>query len=109
MDKALAEKSAKLAGRRMSASDLLAAVDTLARESGLNADSTTPRSDHSGGLTLLRAKVSLRAPSLQKLMDFDDRLRLRGDGLVVERVTIDARDNGELSAVYELLSCQPSE
>ena len=56
--KALAEKSAKLAGRRMSASDLLAAVDTLARESGLNADSTTPRSDHSGGLTfhLLRAK-----------------------------------------------------
>lgn len=110
IDAALAGRSAKLAGKRFSATDFLAAVDTLARESGLNADASTPRSTRTGGLTVHRLRLSLRAPSLQKLMEFDDRLRLRGDGVSVERVTIESRSNtGELGAVYELAACQTGE
>lgn len=110
IDAALAAKFARLAGKRLSASDLLAAVDTISRESGLNADASTPRTERSGGLTVLRLKVNLRAPTARKLMDFDDRLRLKGDGLLIERVNIDARsDSGELAATYEIATCQPSE
>lgn len=109
-DAALKAKADKLKGRRISANEFFAAVDALARESGLNADAATPRTERSGGLTIHRMKVTLRAPSLRKLMDFDDRLRLKGDGYVVERVTIDARaSSGELAAAYELATCQPSE
>lgn len=110
IDAALAGRSAKLAGKRFSANDFLAAVDTLARESGLNADASTPRSTPTGGLTVHRLRLSLRAPSLQKLMEFDDRLRLRGEGVSVERVTVESRSgNGELGAVYELAACQTAE
>ena len=109
-DAALKAKSEKLRGKRLSATDFLAAVDTLARESGLNAETSTPRTEKSRGLTIHRMKVNLRAASLRKLMDFDDRLRLKGDGYVVERVEINARsDSGELAATYELATCQPSE
>ncbi len=107
---ALNEKTARLAAKRRTASDMLAAIDSLARESGLNAEAANPRPERAGKLTIHRVRLSLRAPSLQKLMDFDDRLRLRGDGLVVERVTVESRTNGvELSAVYEIASCQASE
>ncbi len=107
IDAALAARSAKLAGKRSSATDFLAAVDTLARESGLTAEAGTPRSVRTGGLTVHRLRLSLRAASLQKLMEFDDRLRLHGDGVAVERVIVESRSgNGELSAVYELATCQ---
>lgn len=106
---ALDAKIADMAGKNRSAADILAAVDTLARESGLNAEVANPRSDRSGKLTLHRVKLTLRAPTLQKLMDFDDRLRLQGDGLVVERVTVESRSNGiELNAIYEIAACQPA-
>lgn len=110
VDAALKAKADKFQGKRISASNFFEAVDGFARESGLNADMSTPRADKSGGLTIYRMKVNLRAPSLRKLMDFDDRLRLKGQGYVVERVTVDARaSTGELSAAYELATCQPSE
>lgn len=106
---AIDSKTAALAPRKRSASELVAAVETLARESGLNAELATPRADRAGRLTLHRLKLNLRAPSLEKLMEFDDRLRLRGDGLVVERVTLESRSSaGEISAAYEIASCQPA-
>lgn len=110
VDAALKAKSEKLAGKRLSASDFFAAVEALARESGLTAEASTPKTDKSGGLTVFRMKVNVRAGSARKLMDFDDRLRLKGESYVVERVTIDSRpSSGELSAAYELATCQPSE
>jgi hypothetical protein len=109
VDAALTAKSARLAGKNISPSDLLAAVDTLARELGLNVDAGAPRAEKTGKLVVHRFRVGLRAPDIRKLMDFDDRLRLNDKGIIVERVTVEARAESELSAAYELAACQPAE
>jgi hypothetical protein len=110
IDLMLAEKSRQLTGRNRSAAEVLAAVDTLARECGLNAEAATPRTEKPGRLILHRVKLNLRAPSLRQLMDFDDRLHQRGDGIAVERVLLENRgDSTELAATYDLVACQPSE
>ena len=59
----------------------------------------------SGKHTLHRIRLSLRADSLRKITDFDARLRTTPIG--VESLDIEARsDAGELSATYDLVSCQ---
>lgn len=110
IDQALTERTRTLTGRRMSAAELLAAVENTARESGLAAEASTPRTERAGRLTLHRMRLTLQAPGVRQLMEFDDRLRLRGDGLAVERVTLESRNTGaEIAATYELVACQPSE
>lgn len=110
IDRSLAERTHALTGRRLTAAELLAAVENTARESGLTADASTPRSERAGRLTLHRMRLTLQSPGVRQLMEFDDRLRLRGDGLAVERVTLESRNTGgEIAATYELVACQPSE
>lgn len=109
IEKALADKAAKLAGKRIAPAELLAVVDNIAREGGLNFDAGAPRAEKTGKLTVYRFRVNLRAPSLQKLMEFDDSLRMNADGLIVERVSVDSRNDAELAATYELAACQPAE
>ena len=109
VDAALAAKTARLAGKSVSASDLLDAVDSLARELGLKLDAGSPRAEKAGKLVVHRFRASLRAPSVQKLMEFDDRIRLNDRGIVVERIAVESRFESELSATYELAACQPSE
>lgn len=110
VERELAEKTGRLTVRRLTATELLATVEMIAREGGLAADAGTPRSEKAGRLLLHRVRLTLQAPGVRELMDFDDRLRRRGDGISVERVLLETRNTGgELSATYELIACQPSE
>ena len=105
IDRLLAEKASSLAARRRTPAELLAELETLAREASLTASASTPVSKTSGKLTLHRIRLSLRADSLRKITDFDARLRTTPIG--VESLDIEARsDAGELSATYDLVSCQ---
>lgn len=107
IDASIEERSGRLGRKRFSTTDFFAAVDTLARESGLTSDASSPRSQTTAGLTIHRMRLTLRGATLEKLMDFDDRLRLRGDGIVIESVALESRSRGEIGAVYELAVCQP--
>ena len=110
VDDSISERSARLGRKRFTSSEFFAAVDNLVRESGLASDASSPRSQKLGDLTLHRMRLTLRGATLEKLMDFDDRLYRRGEGIVVEGVTLESRSSrGEIGAVYELVVCQPEQ
>lgn len=107
IEAAVEAKRAKLSGKRVSGTEFLATIDTHARECMLNADTATPRTDTVKGITLHHARMTIRGAPIARVMEFDDRIRLRATGLAIERVVLDARSPGELTAAYDIAACQP--
>lgn len=108
VEKTLVAKSESIAVPRTGAAEVLAALETLARECAVTTVAGSPETKPAGKLLLHRVSLSVRADSLRKLMDFDT--RLHASRLAVERLDIIASDDsGNLSATYGLVSCQLSE